>query len=597
MALPELFSNLTSPIPNNPFYYPETWYVQGPYSPLIVGTGLAVSREGVITATAAQPPVTSIIAGPGIYVSSNIGDVVITNIGVRKIIGGTNITITPGDGTGIVQIDSTAGTGTVTSISAGSGLTGGVITTSGTLALDPSAILSPSLLVGKGYLVASNAASSPIGFGPPGPDGTLLIACSACSAGFDWLPLSSVTIPSMAPAILGSGYGYVCNTSDSTSFGYQSLAAFATTPSGVCNTALGVRAANDLAAGSNNVAIGTDALTTESSGVHNTAVGAGALCCQFAACYNTAIGSGAGKCIATGSENTVVGSNAFPFDTYSNYNVAVGSNTLGSISGFHNTALGYNSMCSVAGGGTWGYNVAVGGCTMASLDNANVYNNTVVGYCAGFAMTTAWNNTYVGRSAGGANTNGCANTAVGSAVLFNMTTGACNVAFGYSAGCTLTIGSRNVLLGSFAGCTLTTGDCNNIIGFQATSSSASATGETTIQSGGTIARFSDSGPGASWAFSSDVRLKKDIEDHPLGLAFVKEIQPRVYSWLSSGKRGSGFVAQELDAVVSKYNAEEFAGIVNKDDPDMYLVAQAQLIPILVNAIKELAAEVEQLKNK
>jgi hypothetical protein len=48
-------------------------------------------------------------------------------------------------------------------------------------------------------------------------------------------------------------------------------------------------------------------------------------------------------------------------------------------------------------------------------------------------------------------------------------------------------------------------------------------------------------------------------------------------------------------VVEKYNASEFAGIVNKDDPETYLVATPQLVPPMINAIKELAAAVELLQ--
>jgi hypothetical protein len=48
-------------------------------------------------------------------------------------------------------------------------------------------------------------------------------------------------------------------------------------------------------------------------------------------------------------------------------------------------------------------------------------------------------------------------------------------------------------------------------------------------------------------------------------------------------------------VVEKHNASEFAGIVNKDDPETYLVATPQLIPAMINAIKELATENETLK--
>jgi hypothetical protein len=134
-----------------------------------------------------------------------------------------------------------------------------------------------------------------------------------------------------------------------------------------------------------------------------------------------------------------------------------------------------------------------------------------------------------------------------------------------------------------------------VIGHNASASGVAATGETTIRSGATVARFTNLGAGASWAFSSDARLKTDVADHPLGLDFIREVQPRVFTWIQTGAPGSGFIAQELDEVVTKYGASEFAGIVNKDDPDTYLVAAPQLIPALVNAVKELAARLEALE--
>ena len=38
-----------NPIPNNPFYSLPSNYIQGPYSPLILGAGLTVNAQGVIS--------------------------------------------------------------------------------------------------------------------------------------------------------------------------------------------------------------------------------------------------------------------------------------------------------------------------------------------------------------------------------------------------------------------------------------------------------------------------------------------------------------------------------------------------------------------
>ena len=89
-ALPVNF-NPYDPIPNGPFYSTLSYYLQGPTGPLIIGSGLSVSLGGVISST----------GGGG-------------------------------------------GGGTVTSITAGSGLTGGTITSTGTIALANSGVIAGS---------------------------------------------------------------------------------------------------------------------------------------------------------------------------------------------------------------------------------------------------------------------------------------------------------------------------------------------------------------------------------------------------------------------------------------------------------------------
>lgn len=40
-----------NPIPNGPFYSIPSYYLQGPTGPLVIGSGLSVSLQGVISAT------------------------------------------------------------------------------------------------------------------------------------------------------------------------------------------------------------------------------------------------------------------------------------------------------------------------------------------------------------------------------------------------------------------------------------------------------------------------------------------------------------------------------------------------------------------
>jgi hypothetical protein len=77
------------------------------------------------------------------------------------------------------------GSGTVTSITAGTGLTGGTITNSGTVALDTACVIQPSAFTAKGDLLSASAAATPTALGV-GTNGQVLSACSACTSGLVW---------------------------------------------------------------------------------------------------------------------------------------------------------------------------------------------------------------------------------------------------------------------------------------------------------------------------------------------------------------------------------------------------------------------------
>jgi hypothetical protein len=76
MALPIPPINPNTRIPNDPFYSPETYSVNGPYGPLVIGSGLTVDfASGVLSATGGGGggAVNQILAGSGISVSPSTG--------------------------------------------------------------------------------------------------------------------------------------------------------------------------------------------------------------------------------------------------------------------------------------------------------------------------------------------------------------------------------------------------------------------------------------------------------------------------------------------------------------------------------------------
>jgi energy-coupling factor transporter ATP-binding protein EcfA2 len=70
--------NPITPIPNNPFYYPETWSIDGPQGQFITGTGILINpATGTISAAAGpNPPGTVTLVSPGTgIVTSPVGGI------------------------------------------------------------------------------------------------------------------------------------------------------------------------------------------------------------------------------------------------------------------------------------------------------------------------------------------------------------------------------------------------------------------------------------------------------------------------------------------------------------------------------------------
>lgn len=173
MALP-VPPTIDNPIPNNPFYSLPTYITKGAYYPITVGAGLSVDPvTAVITSTGGGGgAVSSIIAGPGISVNAATGNVTVTNTGVTSIVAGTGISVSSGAGS--VTINSLV-TGTVTAINTGAGLTGGPITTFGTIALTttgvtPGTYTNPTINVdgyGRIFLASNGTSVSSVTGSPP----------------------------------------------------------------------------------------------------------------------------------------------------------------------------------------------------------------------------------------------------------------------------------------------------------------------------------------------------------------------------------------------------------------------------------------------
>jgi len=322
---------------------------------------------------------------------------------------------------------------------------------------------------------------------------------------------------------------------------------------------------------------------------------------------NTLIGYDAGTGITTGDKNTSLG---------------VRANEQGT-TGAANTAIGYESLRKLTDGGN---NVALG--SVCGFEISSGDYNVAIGAQSLKELTTNSGSVAVGFTAVQENTGGY-NVGVGYQALKGAggSSGGNNVAIGSAAGVAVTSGDQNVMVGRMAGYGVTTGAHNVLLGGEAGTGN-SPSGNVTTANG--IFCLGDAEITALYCMdtsisSSDSRDKSDITNFTHGLSWINQLNPVTYRWdkrswyneynedgslKTEGTRdGSkkktrqniGFLAQDVLAIEK---ADGFAStkdnmlIVNLNEDDTaYGLKYERLVPVLVNAIKELSAKVETLETK
>ena len=295
----------------------------------------------------------------------------------------------------------------------------------------------------------------------------------------------------------------------------------------------------------------------------------------------------------TGSANVAVGRDAMAGNTTGTPNVAIGYGALyTNTTGKYMTAIGYEALYT------------------HNTTNSGGVSSTAVGYQALRLQITNGNN-----------------TAVGANCLPAVTTGEGNIAMGISAGTDITTGTQNVGFGSYACRTVTTGNYNTMVGYDTRASAAGASAQLVFgnqligtadnrvhlgSSGGHI--YNDFTSNNTWTQTSDKRLKKNINDDDLGLAFIKEVTPVTYNWkraeeidpefqatrVNKGEKDTktlihGLLAQDVKEAMDKVGNTTFNGWAETVDGQS--ISREMFITPLINAVKELSAKVEELETK
>ena len=388
--------------------------------------------------------------------------------------------------------------------------------------------------------------------------------------------------------------------------GYNSLG---TNTTGAGNTAIGRLAlfANTTAA--DNTAVGNSCLQYNTTGTSNVAVGTGALYVNTTGSYNTAVGHLAGDAVTTGTTITLMGYAAGSANTTGDSATAFGHRALNAnTTGNANTAVGYDAGLLVT---TGTHNVMVG--VQAGDAQTTALGNTLVGAEAGGTNTTGTCD-FFGYQAGDAHTTGTENCGFGRDSLGKVTTSTCNNGFGWHTMAELTTGSYNTAFGCSAGNTITTGNHNMVLGHNCDVSGATVIHEITLGTNSQVGKGSSTAfitanggavyagnNSADFSTTSDRRIKKNIVDNNIGLEKINQIQVRNFEYrtpdeieelpkhaaIDSEGTQLGVIAQEVQGFLPQIINEESTGCLSVDGSDIKW--------LLVNAVKELSTQVDELR--
>jgi len=293
----------------------------------------------------------------------------------------------------------------------------------------------------------------------------------------------------------------------------------------------------------------------------------------------------------TGVNNIAVGAQSLYNNTTGNQNTATGAQSLYSnTTGANNIAVGFQSLYSNE---TGIQNTAISNYALRS--NTTGENHTAVGFQSLFSNTTGIRNTAIANYALYSNTTGSYNVSAGHQSLYNSTTGIANIALGVSAGDIITTGSRNVIIGLGTDPSAENGNDQIVIGY-----SLAGKGNDTAFIGGTNGAYNEKNV-TTWETTSDERIKKNIEDNNTGLDILSKIQVRNFEYRTPDEITNlpshaaiekdgvqlGVIAQEIQKVLPECVSENSTGVLSVNtDP---------LVWYLINAVKELKAEIQALK--
>jgi hypothetical protein len=335
-----------------------------------------------------------------------------------------------------------------------------------------------------------------------------------------------------------------------------------------------------------NASFGDNALKSNTTGAVNSAYGTGALMTNTTGSTNSAFGNYALGENTVGNNNTGLGYYALPFNISGSSNIAIGNNSANLISNGSSLTNTNNS-------------IFIGADTRPNSNNQT--NQIVIGHNA------------VGH---GSNTVTLGNSSIVTTILRG------NVGIGTTSPQTIT-GTARVLEvnGSSYGFILASSGSvvaqvagDNASGFVNIGARSNhplvftqndtermrvtPSGNINIITLGTGTVYSNAGTLTN-TNPSDERLKENIEDLEYGLTEILQLRPVSYNWINdTANQGKqfGFIAQEVQEIMPEL-INEFTITEDEEEVVRLGLDKEAIFVAMVNAIKELKAEIDLLKQK
>jgi len=171
----------------------------------------------------------------------------------------------------------------------------------------------------------------------------------------------------------------------------------------------------------------------------------------------------------------------------------------------------------------------------------------------------------------------------------------------------LTLASGKVLIGTTDSSPNITEEArivafNTSDGKRAAHFGVNATGGSTIvmftNPNGLVGFISTSGSSTTYGTSSDYRLKENVVPMEGALDRISQLKPSRFNFIADADTTvDGFLAHEVSDVVPEAITGEKDEVKDDGTPVYQGIDQSKLVPLLVGAIQELKAEIEQLKSK